>query len=216
MSKSDGTRNWWFILYPESAPSDWLDILRSKLVPFAVSPLHDKDVNKDGEFKKPHYHIMLRYDGPKTYNKVLELTRSLNQPIPERYESFSGAFAYLNHFNDPDKYHYEEQPALYNGFKAPRSPDAGGITMKVKIISFARDNHLTEYSQLIEALADAELYDWLDEVISHSYAYVQYLRSVHFMAVQKADKVIDINFQKDASFFRETQQNIDLSKVDSL
>jgi hypothetical protein len=39
-------RNWGIIVYPESAPKDWLDIIRME--PVAVSPLHDKDVNPDG------------------------------------------------------------------------------------------------------------------------------------------------------------------------
>lgn len=187
------TRSWWFILYPESAPSDWLDLLRARMIPFAVSPLHDKDIDDDGSTKKPHYHVMLRFDGPTTYNHVLEITRQLKQPIPIVYDSFSGAFAYLNHLNDPDKYQYKDAPQLYNGFKPPRlSNDIGGPSMKGKIISFARDNNITEYSQLVEALLDAQLDDWFEEVINHSYAYVQYLRSAHFMSVQRVDKILSL------------------------
>ena len=41
-------RNWAFVIYPESLPEDWLDILRMSGLPIAISPLHDKDVNADG------------------------------------------------------------------------------------------------------------------------------------------------------------------------
>ena len=52
-------RNWAFVLYIESAPSNWLDILIKSGLSFAVSPYHDKDINPDGEVKKAHYHIIL-------------------------------------------------------------------------------------------------------------------------------------------------------------
>ena len=61
--KSSGagrTRNYATIVYPESAPKNWLDILREMKFNVLVSPLHDKDVNpEDGEIKKAHYHVLL-------------------------------------------------------------------------------------------------------------------------------------------------------------
>ena len=45
-------RNWTFVLYPESAPSDWIEQLKLSGLMCAVSPLHDKDVNPTGEPKK--------------------------------------------------------------------------------------------------------------------------------------------------------------------
>ena len=44
-------RNWVFVLYPDSAPENWREQLREMLVPGFVSPLHDKDVNADGDRK---------------------------------------------------------------------------------------------------------------------------------------------------------------------
>ncbi|HAA0081853.1 TPA_asm: hypothetical protein GDG64_14435, partial [Listeria monocytogenes] len=57
-------RDWTFIVYPESAPGDWRDILNKTHLRWIESPLHDKDVNADGEVKKEHWHILLSYDGP--------------------------------------------------------------------------------------------------------------------------------------------------------
>ena len=38
-------KDWTFIVYPESAPSDWRSILADKLqVKAIISPLHDKDI----------------------------------------------------------------------------------------------------------------------------------------------------------------------------
>ena len=52
-------RDWTFIVYPESTPKNWRDILDETHMRWVESPLHDKDVNPDGELKKEHYHILL-------------------------------------------------------------------------------------------------------------------------------------------------------------
>ena len=51
-------RNWTFLIYPESAPNDWFEILQNTGLPFAVSPLHDKDFNPTGD-QKNHIIIVL-------------------------------------------------------------------------------------------------------------------------------------------------------------
>ena len=38
----------------ESAPSDWIEQLQLSGAQFAISPLHDKDLNATGEPKKAH------------------------------------------------------------------------------------------------------------------------------------------------------------------
>ena len=61
-SKEDTrSRLWVFVAYPESLPENWLDIIADWHVPCCISPLHDKDINADGEAKKPHYHIVLQF-----------------------------------------------------------------------------------------------------------------------------------------------------------
>ena len=53
-------RNWAFVCYPESLPDNWQDILIESGIPFAISPLHDRDMNADNTEKKPHYHNACR------------------------------------------------------------------------------------------------------------------------------------------------------------
>lgn len=72
-------RNWGAVIYPESLPKNWLDILVETGLQIAISPLHDKDLEADGQTpKKAHYHIILIFPGPTTYNAVLTLTKKLN------------------------------------------------------------------------------------------------------------------------------------------
>ena len=105
------------VLYPESAPSDWRKKLQETGIQCAISPLHDKDVNADNSPKKPHYHIILAYEGPTTYNNVLSLCESLNQPIPQPLEQLRGYYRYLVHKDNPEKYQYDEYKiSTLNGF----------------------------------------------------------------------------------------------------
>ncbi|WP_245335898.1 Rep family protein, partial [Staphylococcus sp. GDY8P117P] len=68
------TRNWTFVIYPESVSEGWRDILDDEHIQWVESPLHDKDTNPNGEIKKAHKHILVMYDGVKSYNQILELT----------------------------------------------------------------------------------------------------------------------------------------------
>jgi len=44
--KASKTRYWAFIVYPESAPKNWLSILEDLHMQALVSPLHDKDLDR--------------------------------------------------------------------------------------------------------------------------------------------------------------------------
>ena len=101
-------RNWTFVLYPESAPADWIEQLKLSGLMCAISPLHDKDVNPTGEPKKAHYHILLVYSGPTTFSAVAKFTASLNATIPQALESVRGMFRYFSHKDNPEKHQYNE------------------------------------------------------------------------------------------------------------
>ena len=62
------TRNTYYatIVYPESAPSDWMNILEEQHIQALISPLHDKDIDKEGNPKKPHYHVVLIFESLKS------------------------------------------------------------------------------------------------------------------------------------------------------
>ena len=54
-------RNWAFVVYPESAPENWIEQLQLSGAQFTISPLHDKDLNATGEPKKAHWHVIAVY-----------------------------------------------------------------------------------------------------------------------------------------------------------
>lgn len=151
-------RYWAMILYPESAPNDWRDKLRDSGIQCAVSPLHDKDVNADNTPKKPHYHIILCYEGPTTFKNVNSLCESLNQPIPQPLEQLRGYYRYLVHKDNPEKYQYDEtQITSINGFDVSNYLDLTNnqiIAILKQLTIFIEDNNIYEYSDLIKFLRE--------------------------------------------------------------
>ena len=102
-------RNWGAVVYPESAPEDWKEILKLKGLTLAVSPLHNNDINPDGTPKKPHYHIIICFPGPTTDTTVNQIMKELNQPIAIPLESVKGYYRYFTHKDNPDKYQYNDK-----------------------------------------------------------------------------------------------------------
>jgi len=105
--KDERTRTWAFVAYPESMPENWRAVLDELCVPWACSPLHDKDVNETtGELKKAHYHFVLSFEGPKSYEQVKAITDKLKATIPQKCMSIRGAVRYMAHLDNPEKAQY--------------------------------------------------------------------------------------------------------------
>jgi len=174
-------RFWSFVAYPQSLKEDWVDDLIKKGVSFAVSPLHDKDINADGTPKKPHYHIILMYGGPTTYNNVKKnITDYLGQPIPIPLESPIGMYRYFTHQDNPEKYQYNKNDIrCYNGFDISIILTNSDIKECIKKIQlFIRDNNIIEYCDLLDLLLDNELFDLWYVCSNHTILFNTYLTSL--------------------------------------
>lgn len=175
-------RYWAFVLYPESAPKDWKEILQQTGLSICISPLHDKDINPTGEKKKEHYHIILCYSGPTTFKNVKKLTDSLNQPIPIALEQVRGYFRYLTHKDNPEKYQYNEKEiTTINDFDIDNYNDLSYSQVKniiIEIQKFIRDNEIIEYCDLLDYLLDAEMLNHLEVASNHTLLFNTYICSM--------------------------------------
>ena len=172
-------RNWGFVLYPESAPEDWKDILQLKGLAFAVSPLHDKDINPTGEEKKPHYHIILTYGSPTTYKNVKTITDELNQPIPIPLESVRGYYRYFTHKDNPEKYQYNETGIeLFNAFDVTDIMNNFEVFQCMKEIqTVILENEILEYSDLMDFLIINDKMELWNVASSHTLFFNTYITS---------------------------------------
>ena len=103
------TRNYAFLVYPESAPPNWMEILSDTHCPAFVSPLHDRDINPDGELKKAHYHVMLLFDGVKSSDQAQAIRDAVGGVGWEQIASQRGYIRYLCHLDNPEKHQYRKE-----------------------------------------------------------------------------------------------------------
>jgi hypothetical protein len=93
-------------LYPDSESYDCetlLSTIRSKFIDWAYI-LHDKDVNENGELKKPHIHWVGRAT-PRCLSVVSNFLGLPENDI-EVVKNFDNMVMYLIHMNDIDKFQY--------------------------------------------------------------------------------------------------------------
>lgn len=183
------TRNFATVLYDDSMPTNWKDIISDWHVPVFVA-YHDRDINPDGSNKKPHYHVMIMFEGKKSDSQVNEMLESLNAVGLERINTIRGYARYLCHLDNPEKYQYSTESVIaFSG--ADYQSIIGLPTDKYKaireMIAFCQENYITAYSDLLE-YASTNRFDWF-KVLCDSGTVVmkEYLKSVTWKTREYAD-----------------------------
>lgn len=166
-------RNWAFVVYPESLPENWKDIIAETGLPMCFSPLHDKDVNPTGEVKKPHYHVICYYENGTSCKCVKEnVTDKLNGTIPIKLESMTGMYRYHLHLDNPEKFQYDDRDRhFFNGFDVNKVDSLTYTEISkllIEIQTIIRDKDVKEYSDLLDMLLDAELKQLWDVARNHT------------------------------------------------
>lgn len=190
-------KNWTFVIYPDSAPLGYYNIIDSLHVPFCISPLHDRDVTDSGELKKPHYHIILTFSSQKSYKQVSFISQSLlHGTIPEPVLDLRGCTRYLCHLDNKEKFQYSENMLCYsddfpydslkNSLPYNSTDDFGFL------IDFIFVNKITDSMQLyISAKASPDSSRLLPFLLSPKYSHIvqNYLNGNHFyLATHNLDK----------------------------
>jgi len=181
-NKDSRTRNWTFVLYPESVPENWIDIINELHLEWICSPLHDKDVNANGEAKKPHWHVLLLFQGNKTYEQVKEITDSVNAPIPERCHNSKALVRYMAHLDNPDKAQYSVTDIKSFGgvdlAEMLRPSSSERYTIIHEMITYIKNNNISEFQDLVDYACSYEFERWFPLICDNS-AYIvgQYIKS---------------------------------------
>ena len=185
-----------FLVYPESAPADWLDRLKSSHGAYAVSPLHEPD----GDCSKPHYHVVYKHGGPITLDgakRVIPAGIAANGYI-EPTHSPRGYQRYLVHLDDPDKQQWDGDPRDHiwtcNGFPLDLSRDLSKAELqaiRADIFALIRDNGVVEYADLLDGLLDVGMWDHWDYAFNHTLAFTAYLASRRAKLATSLDRSSD-------------------------
>lgn len=174
------TRNYATVVYPESAPDGWQEILVQQFIPAFISPLHDQDLNPTGEVKKPHYHVMLLYDGPKTRDQAKKVFDLIGGVGCEVVQSIRGYARYLCHLDNPEKAQYSpDDVRCICG--SDYTSIIGLATDKYKaireMVAFCCDNDISSYDILFDYAVQFRQ-DWFRVLCDNgTYPIKEYLKS---------------------------------------
>jgi len=196
--KDSRARNWTIVLYPESAPDDWRDLINDIHIEWVESPLHDKDINATGETKKSHWHILLMFGGKKSYEQVLEITQALNCPIPERCHNAKALVRYMAHMDNPEKSQYSiSDIRSYGGVDIAellRPSSSERYTLISEMIEFIKLSDIVEFQDLLDYARLNEFDTWFPLLCDNSAFLInQYIKS----ARHRVHEVVKPNEKKE-------------------
>lgn len=179
--KSNRTKVFATIVYPDSAPADWKEIVKDTHIPSFISPLHDKDKDPDGNQKKPHYHVMLIFDGLKNFEtQVKPIFDRFGGVGREEVLSQRGYARYLCHMDNAEKYQYDASEveelngACYAVTITLPTDEIGAVE---DMIEFIEDNDIYSFRKLFMWCKDNQK-DWF-RLLASSKTYIikEYLKS---------------------------------------
>lgn len=117
--------------------------------------LHDKDEDKDGQLKAPHWHICIRFKDSVPTASICSWFNISENYINKIKGRFADALAYLTHKNAPDKYQYLDEQVKSN-------------------FEFMREVE-TVSSRAIDRARREELIDLITSGIIREYNYTEYV-----------------------------------------
>ncbi len=174
------TRNYATVVYPESAPENWIRIAEDAKIPMFISPLHDKDISPTGEPKKAHYHVMVMYDNVKTKEQATNFFKEIGGVGCEVVNSVRSYARYLTHVDYPDKAQYKIDDVISLG-GADYMHAIGTAADKQKsireMIAWIEENDITCFADLCR-YTSVNRSDWFDTLInSGAYFIKEYIKS---------------------------------------
>ncbi len=189
------TRNWTFMVYPESAPEEWRNIIDGYHIEWVHSPLHSKDLNATQEEKKEHWHIVIHFDTDKSYAQVKEISDKCNSPRPERVYSMRAMARYLCHLDNPEKHQYPtSEIQSFGGFDIenllrPGASERNAII--TQMIRYIKSAEIIELDDLVEYADANDFDDWLNVLYNSGERIISaYIRSKrHRKQAQKPIKI---------------------------
>lgn len=191
-SKDVRGKFWCFVLYPESAPENWVEVLNLSGLAWACSPLHDKDKNPDGSAKKEHYHIIVIWRNDTTYNAVKQFTHvDLNSTVPQVLKSPVGYYRYFTHEDNPEKASYSKKDITSgNGFDIAdytKLTKEQLMMLHAQLTQMVVDNGIDNYADVC-MMAMSMGFDEYEMVVSHTIHFNNLCKSVAYRMRQQDER----------------------------
>ena len=177
------TKTWATIVYSESAPPNWIEILKEQHIPAFVSPKHDKDLTDDGTLKKEHYHVMLLFEGLKSVEQAKEVFEKIGGVGVELVNCTRAYARYLCHLDNPDKVQYDANEVISIAgadYTEMLNTSPNTYTIIAEIIEYCQQNDIDSYAY-IRLYSKNKRSDWFKVLCySGTLLIVQFLKSKHW------------------------------------
>lgn len=183
------------ILYPDSASYDTDNLIKAlaeEHLTFAVSPLHDRDIDGNGTPKKAHFHLLLAYSSATTLNNIRGWINACGMPESELHSvrvcaSGVGYFRYLTHKDNPEKVQYDDKDIrVFNDsddlFKKFSKTASEKIDDLVRIFQIVDELNTISFHSLIQYLMlnERDLFKMLTSSSALAICVKEYQRSLEY------------------------------------
>ena len=183
------------LLYPDSSTYDVDKVIKSlaeEHLTFAVSPIHDRDVEDDGAIKKSHYHLLLAYSSATTLNNIRGWFKVCGLPESDLHSvrvcaSGVGYYRYLTHKDNPEKAQYNDNDIrvfndaddLFKKFSKTASDKIDGL---VRIFQIVDELNTISFHSLIQYLMynERDLFKLLTSSSALAICVKEYQRSLEY------------------------------------
>lgn len=193
------------VLYPDSKTYDFNKIIKSlaeEHFTFAVSPIHDRDVESDGSLKKAHFHLLIAYSSATTLNNIRCWLNACGMPECDLHSvrvcaSAVGYYRYLTHKDNPQKAQYADKDIrVFNDFdeifKKFANTETEKIDKLVRIFQIVDEINTISFHALIQYLMlnERDLFKILTSSSALAICVKEYQRSLEYDI--KRSSIVDV------------------------
>lgn len=183
------------MLYPDSTSYDVNNLIKSlaeEHFTFALSPLHDRDVEDDGSLIKGHYHLLLAYTSATTLNNIRGWFNACGMPDSDLHSvrvcaSGVGYYRYLTHKDNPEKFQYSDNDIrVFNDygdiFQKFANTESDKIDRLVRIFQIVDELNTISFHNLIQYLMlnERDLFKMLTSSSALAICVKEYQRSLEY------------------------------------
>lgn len=168
------SRNFGFLLYPESINKDFENIILKTGAKFCYI-LHNMDLLEDLTSKKEHYHFLLMYNNARYFSSIKKLCLNCGgNGYVEIISNLSAYSRYMTHIDQPKKYKYSSEEVFclggldYDKITTTSAERANKTINIIKdMINYIEKNRIYVYSDFIKICVEHRT-DWLKILVSNS------------------------------------------------
>lgn len=183
------------VLYPDSLSYDTDNLIKSlagEHLTFAVSPIHDRDIESDGTLKKAHYHLLIAYSSATTLSNIRGWFNACGMPYSDLHSvricaSGVGYYRYLTHKDNPEKAQYNDcDIRVFNDsdelFKKFSKTASDKIDDLVRIFRIVDELNTISFHDLIQYLMlnERELFKMVTSSSALAICIKEYQRSLEY------------------------------------